>query len=166
MPPPDKDADLLLLQPNPSPVALLVTYGCSASVCIAWLMPLAIAFAGPGNDPRAFRLPAGPANETLRQFAEQAEREILFPSDPVADVRTQRVVGDYPPREAIDRMLEGTRLRALEAPETGGFVLMTTRGAHPVATQTEPPPAKSNPSSMKTKSIATDRKSTRLNSNH
>lgn len=120
---------------------------------MSWLLPLAFALAAPGNGTRAFRLPAGPASETLRQFAEQAQREILFPSEPVADVRTQRVVGDYPPREALERLLAGTRLRALEAPETGGFVISPAAGAPAPAPLANSPSMKSNPSSMKTKAI-------------
>ena len=87
------------------------------------MLPLSFAFAGPDTTARAFRVPAGPASKSLKQFAEQAQREILVPSDSVADVRTQRVFGDYPPREALDRLLAGTRLRALESPDTGGFVI-------------------------------------------
>jgi outer membrane receptor protein involved in Fe transport len=114
---------------------------------LAWLLPLVVAFAGPDKTVRTFRLPAGPASETLKQFAEQAQREILFPSEPVADVYTPRVFGDYPPREALARLLTGTRLRALESADTGGFVI-SPAAAQPIGATDAPVPT--NP--MKTKS--------------
>ena len=122
-----------------------------AAACLGWLLPLTFAFAGPDNTARAFRVPAGPASDALKQFAEQAQREILVPSDAVADVRTQRVFGDYPPREALDRLLAGTRLRALETPDTGGFVIApaTTPPGTTVATASDATPS---PIAMKTKS--------------
>ena len=120
--------------PNPTRSAALALAAPPrmAAAWLAWLMPLSCALAGPDNTVRPFRIPAGPASETLRQFAEQAQREILFPSEPVADVRTPRLFGDYPPREALDRIIAGTRLRALEAADTGGFVITTT-AAPPIA---------------------------------
>ena len=127
---------------NPARLILLSPRTRFAAAWLGWLLSLSFAFAGPDNSARAFRVPAGPASETLKQFAEQAQREILVPSDSVADVRTQRVVGDYPPREALDRLLAGTRLRALEAPDTGGFVISLSASAG----------APSSPNPMKTKS--------------
>jgi len=91
---------------------------------LGWLLPFTVALAGPDNTARPFHLPAGPASETLKQFAEQAQREILYPSESVADVRTHRVSGNYAPREALDRLLAHTRLRAREAPDPGGFVIV------------------------------------------
>ena len=127
---PDTFALFALTNPHPNPNSsaslAFVAPGRWAAARVAWLLTLTCAFAGPDNTIRPFRLPAGPASETLRQFAEQAQREILFPSEPVADVRTPRLFGDFPPREALDRLLTGTRLRALEAADTGGFVISTT----------------------------------------
>ncbi len=93
-------------------------------------------------------MPAGPASETLKQFAEQAHREILFPSESVADVRTHRVAGDYPPAVALDLMLAHTRLRAAETPDTGGFVIVP---AGPTPAGTDP----LTPATMKPKSPLT-----------
>jgi hypothetical protein len=120
-----------------------------------WLLSPAFAFAGPDNTPRSFRVQAGPASETLKQFAEQAQREILFPSEPLADVRTPRVFGDYPPREALDRLLTGTRLRAREAPETGGFVISTAANTPPQARPDNSPSTITTTSPMKKTSMLT-----------
>jgi iron complex outermembrane receptor protein len=119
------------------------------------LLTLTLAFAGPDATSRTFRIQAGPASETLKQFAEQAQCEILFPSQPVADVRTHRVSGHYPSREALDRMLTGTRLRALEAPEAGGFVISPVSGSQPPAPPNEHPATKQKISPMKNSSPLT-----------
>ncbi|MBL9187068.1 MAG: TonB-dependent receptor [Opitutaceae bacterium] len=118
-----------------------------AAAWLAWLLTLSWAVAAPDHTARPFRIPAGSASETLKQFAEQAQREILFPSESVADVRTPRLFGDYPPREALDRLLAGTRLRALEAADTGGFVISPAASGPDGTADT---PAFSKP--MKTKS--------------
>lgn len=96
-----------------------------AAAWIVGLLTLSCASAGPNNAVLPFRIPAGPASKTLKQFAEQAQREILFPSEPVADERTPPLFGNYAPREALNRLLSGTRLHALEAADTGGFVIAT-----------------------------------------
>ena len=127
--------------PNPARPTLRSPRTRFAAAWLGWLLPLTLAFAGPDNSARAFRVPAGPANETLKQFAEQAQREILVPSDAVAAVRTPRVFGDYPPREALDRLLAGTRLRALEAADTGGFVIAPAASAPAIATDAPLPPS-------------------------
>ena len=132
---------------NPARSTLLSRRTRFAAAWLGWLLPLTLAFASPDNTARTFRVPAGPASDTLKQFAEQAQREILVPSDAVAAVRTQRVFGDYPPREALDRLLAGTRLRALEAADTGGFVISPAPSA---PTLTADAHSSSNP--MKTKS--------------
>gem|GEM_PF-145790 len=135
--------------PNPARPTRLSPRTRFAAAWLGWLLPLTFAFAGPDNTARAFRVPAGPASDALKQFAEQAQREILVPSDAVADVRTQRVFGDYPPREALDRLLAGTRLRALEAADTGGFVISPASSEPTGSADTS---ASSNPMKTKTKS--------------
>lgn len=127
-----------MTKPHPNPTrSASLAFAAPARVAaawVAWLLTFSCALAGPDNTVRPFRIPAGPASEALKQFAEQAQREILFPSEPVGDVRTPRVIGDYPPREALDRLLAGTRLRAVEAADTGGFVISTATAAPKNAT--------------------------------
>lgn len=53
-----------------------------------------------------FDVPAGPAVETLKEAARQAEVEFIFSSDLVQDLRTPAVRGDYRLMEAFERMLE------------------------------------------------------------
>ncbi|MBX3737894.1 MAG: TonB-dependent receptor [Candidatus Didemnitutus sp.] len=73
--------------------------------------------------PTAFDLPAGEAGQTLKQFAHQAKREILFSVQLVDGVKTNAVHGELAAREALDRMLAGTELAALEDAKTGAFTI-------------------------------------------
>src|SRR5687768_16638957 len=77
---------------------------------------LVLALAGVGSsrgaesERRAFDIVAGEAVDTLRAFAAQANREIMFPAERVHGVRTRAVKGTFTPREAVERMLAGTTL--------------------------------------------------------
>lgn len=71
----------------------------------------------------AFDVPAGEAGQTLKRFAQQAKREILFPVQPVGNVTTNPVRGEFSVREALDRLLAGTELSAFEDVKTGAIVV-------------------------------------------
>jgi iron complex outermembrane receptor protein len=70
-----------------------------------------------------FNLPAGDAGQTLKQFAAQAKREILFPVQRVDTVKTNAVQGELTVREGLDKLLAGTELRAIEDAKTGALVV-------------------------------------------
>jgi iron complex outermembrane recepter protein len=72
---------------------------------------------------RVYNLPAGEAAVTLRQFADVSGREVLFAAEVVRGVRTRQVRGEYSAPEAIDRMLEGTKLYAHLDERTGTLVV-------------------------------------------
>lgn len=90
-----------------------------------------------------FDLPAGAAERTLKQFSERAGREVLFASDAVVDVRTNSVRGEFTPREAIERMLAGTKLTAVHEMKTGAIRVMSVAHANGKAGAAAAPP---NPS--------------------
>src|SRR5580692_1708538 len=73
---------------------------------------------------RNFDLPAGDATRTLKRFAEQAHREIMFPAEPLQGIETNAVKGEFTARQAIERMLAGTPLRATEDPKSGAFAVV------------------------------------------
>ena len=50
----------------------------------------------------AFDVPLGEARDTLKKFAQQAGREIVF--SPVGAIQTQAVKGQFTVREALDRL--------------------------------------------------------------
>lgn len=72
---------------------------------------------------RFFDVPAGQAEMTLRRFGEQAGGQFVFSADKVAGVRTKLVRGDYTAREALERMVEGTELRAIQDEQTGALTV-------------------------------------------
>lgn len=72
---------------------------------------------------RAFDIPAGDAGKTLKQFALQANREIMFPDQPVDGVKTHAVHGDLTVGDALDRLLAGTTLKAIEDEKTGALMI-------------------------------------------
>lgn len=72
---------------------------------------------------KTFDLPAGPAAETLKQFAVQSGREIVFAPQAVAKVTTSAVKGEFTPAAALDVMLAGTGLIATQDQKTGAFAV-------------------------------------------
>lgn len=75
-----------------------------------------------------FDVAAGEAGKTLKLFARQAQREIIFPVRSVSGVMTNTVQGEYTVREALDRLLEGTGLVAIEDEKTGALVVERRSG--------------------------------------
>lgn len=88
-----------------------------------------------GGEARTFDLPAGPAVQTLRQFADQAGVDVLFSTDTAAQVSTSDVAGRLAPTEAMTRLLRGTGLVAERNPHTGAFTVLRAPPPPP------PPPA-------------------------
>ncbi len=70
-----------------------------------------------------FDVPAGEAGVTLKQFARQAGREIMFPAQSVDTVRTNAVQGEYTVKEGLGRLLAETPLHAIEDTKTGALVV-------------------------------------------
>ena len=63
---------------------------------------------------RSFDLPAGEAAAVFKQFIAQSRVPLLYVADDAASVRTAAVKGDFTPREAIERLLAGTPLIAVQ----------------------------------------------------
>lgn len=82
-----------------------------------------VGLAAAAESPRAFDLPGGPAEETLKLFAKQADREIVFAGAAVAQVKTNPVSGELPPREALTALLANTGLVATEDGKSGAFAV-------------------------------------------
>jgi len=88
---------------------------------------LAVLFAFPAraadDAKKSFDVPAGDAAQTLKQFAAQAGREIVFAPEIVGGVTTSAVKGDLTPRAALDKLIAGTGLVAAQEPKTGAFAV-------------------------------------------
>ena len=61
-----------------------------------------------------FNLPADRAENSLKRLSEQSGIEVLFPTDAVAGIRTNAVRGEMTARAALDAMLAGTGLVAVQ----------------------------------------------------
>ena len=89
----------------------------------AALLQLCVRLSGADETKRKFDVPGGSARVTLKQFARQAGREIVFEPSTVAGVTTKAVHGEYVAADALGHMLEGTDLAASEDTGTGAFAV-------------------------------------------
>lgn len=71
----------------------------------------------------AIDVPAGEAEAMLRRFARQAQVQLIFDPQAVADLRTNAVRGRHPPAEALRQMLAGLPLVWVVDPATGAFAI-------------------------------------------
>ncbi|MBM3853039.1 MAG: TonB-dependent receptor, partial [Verrucomicrobia bacterium] len=112
----------------------------AAAVSVLVLTLLTAAFAAEAAR-RSFNLPAGAAGETLKQFAAQAGREIVFAPEAIGTVPTKAVSGSYTPREALDLMLADSGLVASQDDRTGAFAVRkgTADPNAPGAVRSNPP---------------------------
>jgi iron complex outermembrane recepter protein len=90
------------------------------------LVPASLAVAQ--DEKKSFALPAGAAEKTLRLFSAQSGLPVLFPTDVTKGVRTQAVRGKFPPRQALDRMLAGTVLVAVQDEKNGSLTIRRQPG--------------------------------------
>ena len=92
---------------------------------------------------KAFDIPGGAASSTLKVFSTQAGGLLLFSSDAVTGVTTNSIKGEYVPQEALDRMLDGTRLVS-RRDEATGALSVTRRVSVPTAGQVNAPSTGTN----------------------
>lgn len=124
--------------------------------CGLWLLAMALALAAvPGK--RQFNVPAGDAERALKLFSEQAQVEVLFPTDLVAGVRTKPVTGEFTPREALTLMLAGTKLIAVRDSASGALSIRRDPDAAPRRTASaEAPRAPRLPTATEVAGAATE----------
>jgi hypothetical protein len=78
---------------------------------------------------KSFDVPAADAPVSLKQFAQQAGLELLYSAREVAGAKTNAVKGLLTPREALTRMLSGTKLVATPGKNRGAIAV--TRAPDP-----------------------------------
>jgi len=88
-------------------------------VCLALVASASLLAAEPGK--RTFRIEAGDAATTLRQFAAQAAEQVVFPAEVVRGIMTQAIQGEFTPRQALVRMTTGTALVVVQDDKTGAL---------------------------------------------
>jgi outer membrane receptor protein involved in Fe transport len=109
----------------------------------ATVLVLGLALCGQAADAKkAYALPAEDAAVALRQFAEQAGVEIVYSTEAVRGVRTNAVTGEFTALEAVNRLVAGTDLLAVQDAKTGAIAVNraaapTEAGPKPKAVRTE-----------------------------
>ncbi len=98
----------------------------AGTLCCAVSLTAAVSVAEPR---RSYNLPKGDAATTLNQFAGASGRQIVFMMDKVRGEQTNAIVGEFAPREALERMLAGTALTVAQDAATGAFVVSRKRAA-------------------------------------
>lgn len=83
---------------------------------------------------KSFDVPAGVAGETLKRFAAQAEREIVFSAKSVGQTQTNAIKGIYTTQEALDLLLQDTGLVSRQDQQTGAISVRKQTSALPKAT--------------------------------
>lgn len=89
---------------------------------------------------RSFEIEAGEAPEALKQFAKQAGVGIVFDALDLRGVRTRAAKGELLPREALERVLSGTRLVFKQDPASGAFAVVKVEPGSPSRSETTPEP--------------------------
>ncbi len=112
-------------------------------LCVAAFAAAHSAWAAPGRC--RFDLPPNEAEKSLRQFSVQSGVPLVFPSEIARGVRTPAVRGTFLPREALDRLLAGSGLVAVEDKATGALVIAAHRKAAPVSADRAASPAPQPP---------------------
>jgi hypothetical protein len=105
-------------------LAALVCFGLGAATAV----PAASADT-PDATIKSFNVPAADAPVSLKQFAQQAGLELLYSARDVAGAKTNAVKGLLTPREALTKMLSGTKLIATPGKNRGAIAV--TRAPDP-----------------------------------
>lgn len=97
---------------------------CLAAVC-SIALPLGHAQKAPEAHAakKTYDVPAGEAGVTLKRFAEQSGRELVYPADAIKGVQTAAVRGELTALEALNRMLAGTEFVVVQDEKTGALAL-------------------------------------------
>lgn len=72
---------------------------------------------------RAFDIPAGTAEVTLKAFTAQSGAEVVYPAEIARGVKTLAVKGEWTPAEAIRQLLDGTNLSVKQDEKSRTFMI-------------------------------------------
>lgn len=81
--------------------------------------------------PRAFRILAADAKESLQAFSNQAGTPVIYIVEQVRGVRTNSVEGYFSPREALEKILANTVLTVVEDDRTGSLMVKRRASTNP-----------------------------------
>jgi catecholate siderophore receptor len=126
----------------PAPRSLQLSFVVPLLGLLFALSP-ALAAPAPMSARRAFDLPAGAAERSLKLFSTQSGLEVIFPTEIARGVRTPAVKGDFTAAEAMARLLDGTGLTAAQDERSGA--LTVKRGSDPNASRAAQPTPSDRP---------------------
>lgn len=108
----------------PTPIPRIVASRRTLAVLCALVVSLFFAtFSSAAESTKTYSINSGPAATTLKQFADQSGRSVLFSTEKVQGISTNAISGELTTEEALDRLLSGTRLSAVPEKSTGGFAI-------------------------------------------
>lgn len=93
------------------------------SLALLLNLPAVLWAAAATADARRFNIPAGAAEQTLKQFSAQSEVQLSYPTDSVQGIRTNAVQGEYHAIDALERMVAGTPLIVVRDEKPGAFAI-------------------------------------------
>lgn len=99
-----------------------------AALCVS-LLAATVGFAAEAA--KDFNIPAAAAATMLKQFTTQSGGQLLYSTEDLAGVKLAPVQGHLTPREALERMVDGTSLRVSADKQNGALTL--TRVSDPNA---------------------------------
>ena len=95
---------------------------------------------------KPFDVPSGAASRTLKLFAQQSGREIVFSAESIGGTTTHAVRGEFTARDALDRMTAGTGLTVGVDEKSGLFSVRNETTAPNAPRATAAAPALARPS--------------------
>jgi outer membrane receptor protein involved in Fe transport len=109
--------------PHPLVLACLRRAQRTLSAALAFVVLMAHAHSA---TLRAFDIPADEAARTLKLFSEQSGLTLVADSGVLQGIKTNSVKGQMTSKQAVDQLLAGTALAAIEDPKTGAYVVKRT----------------------------------------
>lgn len=110
---------------NPESFAPSVRRMFGALIC--FLLLTIVASAADAATTRAYSIPAGTAENTLKLFAEQSGEQIVYPAEVVTGVATRAVEGNFTSGDAMRMLLEGSELTAKRDSASGAYTIQRSR---------------------------------------
>jgi len=108
---------------------------------LALVVVFADLLAATGEAKRKFDIPAGRAESTLKQFGEQAGIQFFYSTSVVSGARTNRLIGEMTPGDALQAMLNQTQLLAVQDERTGAYTVHKAKSISDVEKNVESRPA-------------------------
>ena len=130
----------------------LISSGSTAAFA-AGSLACALAPAQAGEPTRkSYDIARGDAASTLKRFADESGRQVMFLVDAVRGVTTNPVRGEYTVREALTRLVADTGLAVAEDAQSGALMVNRLASREPPPSQPQPKP-KTNAISPKPRTL-------------